>query len=101
MPSPRCLNVHPSLPPLPGTWKLAAGCAMTLQPRETGVLHIASGRVWVTCDGPHEGALNDLGDHILNAGDQMRLRAGKHWVIEAWSGGAPAYFNWGRLPAPG
>jgi hypothetical protein len=87
--------------PLPGACKLAAGRAMTLQPREAGLLRVASGRVWVTCDGPHEGALNDLGDYILDAGDQMPLRAGKRWVIEAWTGGTPAYFNWAPLAGGG
>src|SRR3954451_22881869 len=99
MPPSVSLKVHPSLPPLPGTWKLGARRAMTLLPRSTGVLHIASGRVWVTCDGPHAGALNDLGDHILHAGDRMALCAGKRWVIEAWAGATPAYFNWSPLPA--
>jgi hypothetical protein len=99
MPSPPSLNLHPSMPPLPGTWKLAAGRAMTLRPRKPGLLRVASGRLWVTRDGPHTGALNDLGDHILHAGDEMRLHAGRHWVLEAWTGAGPAYFNWEPLPA--
>jgi hypothetical protein len=101
MPAPPFLKVHPSQPPLPGTWKLAAGRAMTLLPREAGVLRIASGRVWVTCDGPHGGALNDLGDHILDAGDQMRLCVAKRWVIEAWASAGHAHFNWTRVEGRG
>jgi hypothetical protein len=86
---------------LSGTWKLAPGRAMTLEPRENGLLRVLSGRVWVTCDGPHEGALNDLGDHILDAGDLLRLCAGKRWVVEAWTGAMPAHFNWVRVEGRG
>ena len=93
------LTVHPWLPPLPGTWKLGAGRAMTLQPRKTGLLRVAGGRLWVTADGPHQGALNDLGDHILHAGDEMRLCARKRWVLEAWIGAGTAYFHWEPLPS--
>jgi hypothetical protein len=100
MGSPTLAKTQQSPPPLPGTWKLAPGRAMTLQPREEGLLCVVSGRIWLTCDGPHEGALNDLGDHVLDSGAQIRLRAGKRWVIEAWTGGAPAHFNWVRSGSP-
>jgi uncharacterized cupin superfamily protein len=100
MDSPALAPMQQSPPPLSGTWKLEAGRAMTLQPRENGLLRVLSGRVWVTCDGPHEGALNNRGDHILDCGDQIRLRAGKRWVIEAWTGAAPAHFNWVRGAGP-
>ncbi len=85
---------------LPGTWKLAAGRAITLQPREVGVLKVAHGRLWVTFDGPHQGPRNDLGDHILGAGAKVRLHAGQRVVAEAWNGGCPAYFSWDPLTAP-
>jgi uncharacterized cupin superfamily protein len=97
MNSPTLAPMRQSPLSLSGTWKLAPGRAMTLHPHENGLLRVVSGRVWVTCDGPHEGALNNLGDHILDAGAQMRLRAGKRWVVEAWTGAAPAHFNWVRL----
>jgi hypothetical protein len=83
---------------LPGTWELAAGRAMTLRPREPGVLRVARGRVWATCDGPHAGPLNDLGDRILHAGDALRLPAGQRWVLEAWRGESAARFDWDPLP---
>ena len=85
-------------PALPGTWKLAARRAITLQPREAGLLRIAHGRIWATLDGPHAGPRNDLGDHILGAGERLELRAGQRLVIEAWSGESPAFFSWDPAP---
>ena len=85
-------------PPAPATCQLAAGHAMTLLPRQPGVLRVGRGRLWVTGEGPHRGALNEQGDHILDAGDEMRLRVAGRWVIEAWPGDAPACFSW--EPAP-
>ena len=84
---------------LPGTWKLAAGRAITLQPREAGILKVAHGQLWATYDGPHQGPLNDLGDHVVGTGGQLRLRAGQRLVVEAWDGQSPAYFSWDPLPA--
>jgi hypothetical protein len=83
---------------LPGTWELAAGRAMTLWPREPGVLRVARGRVWATRDGPHAGPLNDLGDRILHAGDALPLRAGQRWVLEAWGRESAVRFDWEPLP---
>jgi hypothetical protein len=96
---PICAQMHQSPASPPDTWKLAARRAMTFRPRETGVLRVAHGRLWATCDGPHAGALNESGDHIVDAGGELRLRAGQHWVIEAWHGDSPACFSW--EPAPG
>lgn len=87
-----------SAPALPGTWKLTAGRAITLEPREAGTLRVAHGQVWATYDGPHNGALNDMGDHIIGVGQQLRLRPGQRLVVEASSGIAPAYFSWDPLP---
>jgi hypothetical protein len=86
-------------PALPGTWKLPAGCAITFQPREAGVLRVAQGQLWATFDGPHSGPLNDLGDHVIGAGEQLRLRPGQRLVVEAWNTHAAAYFTWDPLPA--
>jgi DUF2917 family protein len=88
----------PAAPALPGTWKLAAGRAITLHPRESGVLRVAHGQLWVTFDGPHAGPPNDLGDHFVGVGEQLRLRPGQRLVAEAWNGEAPAYFSWDPLP---
>ena len=85
-------------PALPGTWKLAGGQAITLQPREAGILRVAHGQLWATFDGPHGGPLNDLGDHVVGAGEPLRLRAGQRLVVEAWDAQAPTYFSWDPLP---
>jgi hypothetical protein len=84
---------------LPGTWKLASGRAITLQPREPGILRVAHGQMWATFDGPHAGPLNDLGDHVVGVGGQLRLDAGQRLVVEAWNTASPAYFSWDPLPA--
>src|ERR1700704_5239874 len=88
-----------SAPALPGTWKLAAGRAITLEPREAGTLRVAHGQMWATYDGPHQGPLNDLGDRVIGAGGQLRVRAGQRLVVEALDGQSPAYFSWDPLPA--
>lgn len=61
---------------LPGTWKLARGRAITLRPTTDGILRIAHGRVWATVEGPHGGTPCDSGDHVLEVGRSMFLRAG-------------------------
>lgn len=91
--TPRCAE-----PALPGTWKLAAKRAITLEPRDTGVLKVAHGRLWVTFQGPHHGRLNESGDHILGVGEQLRLMPGQRVVIESWNEGCPAYFSWDPVP---
>ena len=86
-------------PRLPGTWKLAPGRAFTLRPTEGGVLRVAHGRLWVTFDGPHGGALNEQGDLVVETGESVRLRAGQRLVIEPWCKRQPAYFTWDLQPA--
>ncbi len=90
-----------SSPVLPGTWKLGAGRAITLHPREDAVLKIAHGRVWVTFDIPHRGHGNELGDHFLSAGEEVTVQAGQRAVIEPFGRSAQetAYFSWDALPA--
>jgi hypothetical protein len=86
-------------PALPGTWKLTAGRAVTLRPREAGTLKVAHGQLWATYDGPHRGAADDSGDLVIGVGEQLRVREGQRLVVEAWNRGAPAYFSWEPLPA--
>ena len=85
-------------PALPGTWKLRAGRAITLNPREDGVVRVAHGSLWATFDGPHAGSPNALGDHFVEVGDTLRVTAGQRLVLESWSRAAPAYFSWDPLP---
>ncbi len=87
-------QLHDSAPTLPGTWKLGAGRAITLRPREDGRLRVAHGRLWATFDGPHLGAPNEQGDLVVGAGEYLNIRAGERVVAEAWDGEAPVYFTW-------
>ncbi|MCG2591359.1 DUF2917 domain-containing protein [Ramlibacter sp. XY19] len=87
-------------PALPGTWKLAKGRALTLQPRTNGILRIAHGRVWATVDGPHGVTPTDSGDHILELGRSMWVRPGQRVVIEAWNATGPSYFSWDPVFEP-
>ncbi len=87
---------------LPGTWKLARGRAITLNPTSDGILRIAHGRVWATVDGPHGHGPAASGDHVLEVGRSMYLRAGQRVVIEAWNSSGASYFAWDPVfvPAP-
>lgn len=89
-----------SAPQLPGTWKLSGDQAITLQPTERGLLKVAHGRLWATFDGPHQGPLNDLGDHVIGVGERLWVRAGQRIVIQAWDRRVPAYFSWDPVAAP-
>ena len=93
--TPRCAE-----PTLPGTWKLASGRAITLEPREPGVLKVAHGRLWVTFEGPHPGRLNESGDFFMAVGEQLRIAPGQRMVVESWNEGCPAYFSWDPVPVP-
>jgi len=79
---------------LPGTWKLARGRAVTLRPATDGIVRVAHGRVWATVDGPHGVTPDDAGDHILQAGRSMYVRAGQRVVLEAWNASGASYFAW-------
>jgi hypothetical protein len=87
---------------LPGTWKLAGGRAITLRPPTDGILSIAQGRVWATREGPHGGTPDDAGDHVLEVGRSMYVRAGERVVIEGWTrgGASSSYFGWEPVCAP-
>lgn len=88
-------------PALSGCWKLTPGRAISLQPREAGVLRIAQGQVWATFDDPHQGHGNELGDHFLQTGQRLGVRAGQHLVFEPWGAVSetPVYFEWTPVAA--
>lgn len=79
-------------------WKLDAGRATTIQPRQAGVFRVAQGQVWATLNGMQHGEPEVPGDHILKAGDTLTLQPGQRLVVESWTGGgqlAPTvYFSW-------
>ncbi|HZY18865.1 MAG TPA: DUF2917 domain-containing protein [Ramlibacter sp.] len=91
--APSCCAVH-----VPGAWKLEPGRAVTLRPREEALLRVMQGRIWVTFDGPHAGALNDLGDRVVGAGETFHAPAGRRIVLEPMDSGVPAWFNWEFAP---
>lgn len=68
--------------PVPGFWKLAAGQALSLQPRQAGLLRVAQGQMWVTLGVAPHGAGNELGDCFLRAGEQLAVSPGQHVVLE-------------------
>ena len=92
------MKIQPPATPetLGSCWKLASGHAMTLQPREAGVLRINAGQVWATLDGPHTGPANDWGDLFLTKGQRLNLQPGQRVVIEPRGDAVnrPAYFEW-------
>ncbi|MFT3718900.1 DUF2917 domain-containing protein [Pseudorhodoferax sp.] len=90
----------PSLPMLPGCWKLEAGHALTLQPARAGVLRIADGRVWLTLD-RLRGDVQARGDLFLAPGASLVVQAGQRAVLEpaGTDRRAPAYFSWEPLPS--
>jgi hypothetical protein len=86
---------------LPGSWKLMAGRALTLWPREAAQLCAVHGGLWITLDGQLPGVPHGLGDHFLAAGESFTVPAGQRAVIEPW-GVAPdaqTYFSWDFVAA--
>lgn len=81
-------------------WRLGAGRALTLQPRDAAELRVTQGRIWATLDGPHVGAANESGDLVLQIGQRLVLRPGQRVVIESWDPVAqgPACFVWQTQP---
>jgi len=86
---------------VPGFWKLTTGRALSLQPRQAGILRIAQGHVWATINVKHCGHGNELGDHFLQAGQQISVKAGQHLVFEPLDTHSheAVYFEWTPAPA--
>lgn len=74
----------------PGAWRLGAGEAIALHPREAGRFQVRRGRAWVT--------LGDGLDHVLAAGASLSVPAGARLVAEAW--GADLGFDWQGQAVP-
>lgn len=93
-----------------GCWKLAAGCALSLYPRQRSVLEIAQGRVWLTLSPAspshiRQSAASAVVDQVLQAGERLTIEPGQHVVMEAWSLAgeeshiAAVAFHWDLAPA--
>ncbi|MFN7153563.1 MAG: DUF2917 domain-containing protein [Acidovorax sp.] len=93
-----------------GCWKLAAGCALSLYPRQRSVLEIAQGRVWLTLSPAspshiRQSAASAVVDQVLQAGERLTIEPGQHVVMEAWSQSGdrahvgPVAFHWDLAPA--
>lgn len=79
--------------PARGAWKLAARKALSLRPREAGVLTVVRGRAWITAGGATGLSPEDSGDHVLAAGQRLMVPGGSHVVLEAWKD-EDAFFDW-------
>lgn len=88
-------------PAVSGYWSLMSGRAVSLLPCEAGVLRIAQGQVWATLAGSGRGPTVGLGDHFLQAGQELAVPAGQHLVFEPYgaAGDTPVYFDWLPLAA--
>lgn len=83
-------------------YTLPAGQAMTVQARESGVLRVGQGRLWVTFNQAGHDLSVPAGDHFLAMGESLRLSAGQTVVMESWPEGAkgaqgaatPACVSW-------
>lgn len=65
---------------------LAVGQALRLG-RLGGELTVLEGRVWLTRDG-------DLGDHVIEAGQHLRVGVDQNAVIEPWDARRAASVRW-------
>ena len=79
-----CSSSRPAI-----SYTLPAGQAMTVQARESGVLRVGQGRVWVTFSHAGRDLRVPAGDHFLGFGQSMRLSAGQTVVMEPWPETAP------------
>ena len=71
------------------SYALPAGQAITVQARESGILRVGQGRVWVTFSHAGRNPSVPAGDHFLQSGDSLRLSAGQTVVIESWPEAGP------------
>ena len=70
-------------------YTLPASQAMTVQARESGVLCLSQGRLWVTFSHADRDHCVPAGDHFLEPGESLRLSVGQTVVMESWPKAAP------------
>ena len=86
-----------------GAWRLHPGCAMSLRPKDTAVLRIRRGRVWVTLGEPGVMSPEGAGDRFLQDGDALLVPAGSRLVMESLAprgASDPVCFDWTDAAAP-
>lgn len=86
-----------------GAWRLHPGCAMSLRPKDTAVLHIRRGRVWVTLGEPGVMSPDGAGDRFLQDGDVLTVPASARLVMESLAprdASDPVCFDWTEVAAP-
>lgn len=66
------------------SYAVPAGQAMTVQARESGVLRVGQGRLWVTFSHADRDHRVPAGDHFLGLGESLRLSSGQTVVMESW-----------------
>ena len=66
--------------------RLDGGAAMSLG-RLGGELSVVQGRLWLTRSG-------DLGDHLVEPGQRVRLAANENAVVEPWQPGQAVTLRW-------
>jgi len=71
------------------SYTVPAGQAMTVRVRESGVLRIQQGRLWLTFSPPNDNRCAPAGDYFLKCGEGLPLAAGQIVVIEMWAKAAP------------
>ena len=76
---------------------LVSGQAWSLHPCRPGVLRIRLGRAWATLDETPRGYGSEAGDHCLEAGQELAVRADCHLVIESLNT-EPVHFEWKMQP---
>ena len=69
-----------------GTRHIDAGSAWQLE-RLGGELNVVEGRLWLTRDG-------DLGDHLVEAGERVRIGIDERAVVGSWDDCAPLVVRW-------
>ena len=56
-----------------------------MRARQAGRLRVMQGPVWFTFDNAAHDASVQAGDHVLNAGNSVLLRAGQSVVMQTWA----------------
>lgn len=69
---------------LAGSWKLDAGRAITLNPRERSVLEISQGRVWLAVGARPGHTDQGAQDMVLVRGQSLVIEPGQQVVMESW-----------------